>query len=195
METVQASPGASSRRIATVPNILSFARLATVPFFLWLFLDGNENAAVILFAAGAWTDFLDGYIARRFGQVSELGKLLDPFADRVFIIALAIALVGRDVLPLWLALVVIARDLLVLSFFPVLEKRGVQRITVNRAGKLATAFLLFGLTWLAFDQTTYSWADVGTEVGIGAVAIGALLYWIAGGMYAREALAGWRAVV
>ena len=188
-------PETSSKRIATVPNLLSFLRLGSVPFFLWLFLNDRENAAVIIYAIGASSDFFDGYIARRMGQVSELGKLLDPLADRVFIVALAIALVGRDVLPLWLALSVIARDLLVLSFFPILEKRGVQRITVNRVGKWATAFLLFGLTWLALDQTTYEWADVGDEVGIAAVAAGTVLYWAAGALYARQALAGWKAVI
>ena len=188
-------PETSSKRIATVPNLLSFLRLGSVPFFLWLFLNDRENAAVIIYAIGASSDFFDGYIARRMGQVSELGKLLDPLADRVFIVALAIALVGRDVLPLWLALSVIARDLLVLSFFPILEKRGVQRIAVNRVGKWATAFLLFGLTWLALDQTTYDWADVGDEVGIASVVAGAVLYWAAGALYARQALTGWKAVV
>lgn len=172
----------------TIPNVLSLLRLASVPVFLWLFLTDRENAAVILYAAGAWSDFFDGVIARRFDQVSELGKLLDPLADRVFIIALAVALVARDVLPLALAIAIVARDLLLLSVFPVLERRRVPRIAVNFVGKSATASLLFGLTWLAFSQATFG-QDVFLEpVGIAFVVLGAALYWVAAGMYAREAM-------
>ena len=102
-------------RILTIPNLLSLARLATVPVFVWLFVTDRTNAAVTLYAIAAWTDFFDGYLARRLNEVSELGKLLDPLADRVFIVALAVALVANDVLPLWLAIAIIARDVVILS--------------------------------------------------------------------------------
>ena len=141
---------------------------------------------MILYAVGAWTDFFDGVIARRMDQVSELGKLLDPLADRVFIAALLIALVARDALPLWLAVAVVGRDLLILSLFPIVERRGIQRIQVNFVGKTATAALLFGLTWLA---AAFVWEWMGRVVGLGAVYAGAVLYWAATALYAREA---WR---
>ena len=172
----------------TIPNVLSLLRLGSVPVFLWLFLTDRENAAVILYAAGAWTDFFDGLIARRFNQVSELGKLLDPLADRVFIVALAVALVARDVMPLALAIAIIGRDVLLLSIFPLLERRKVERIAVNFTGKTATAALLFGLTWLAFSQTTFADEVFVEVIGIGFVILGAVLYWVAAGMYAREAM-------
>jgi cardiolipin synthase len=178
----------------TIPNVLSLLRLASVPVFLWLFLTDRENAAVILYAVGAWTDFFDGVIARRFNQVSELGKLLDPLADRVFIVALAVALVARDVLPLVLAVAVIGRDVLLLSIFPLLERRKVERIAVNFTGKSATAALLFGLTWLAFSQTTFADEAFVEVVGISFVILGAVLYWVAAGMYAREAMRRLRAM-
>lgn len=181
-------------RVLTVPNVLSLLRLATVPVFIWLFLNDRENAAVILYGAGAWTDFFDGVIARRFGQVSALGKLLDPLADRVFIIAMAVALVARGTLPWPLAVIVIARDLILLSLFPLLERRKIERIAVNRIGKLATAALLFGLTWLLLSETTFGWAQLGEEIGLPFVILGALLYWVAGGLYAREALSKLRAL-
>jgi cardiolipin synthase (CMP-forming) len=174
-------------RILTAPNVLSGVRLATVPFFIWLFVSGHENAAVGLYAAGAWTDFFDGYIARRTNSVSKLGQLLDPLADRVFIVALAIALVGRGVLALWLALVVIARDVLVLALWPLLERIGMRRIQVNFTGKTATASLLFGLTWLAWGETTFPAHTVGHSIGLPFVILGAVLYWTAGAMYAAEA--------
>lgn len=178
-----------SRRLLTVPNALSLARLASVPVFLWLFTSGREDAAVLLYAAGAWTDFFDGYLARRLGQVSVLGKVLDPLADRVFIVALALALVARDLLPLGLALAIVARDLLVVGAFPLLERRGVPRLEVNLTGKTATALLLFGLTWLACAATDLPLVSAaGEDVGSGFVWCGALLYWVAALQYGRAAL-------
>ncbi|HEV2754899.1 MAG TPA: CDP-alcohol phosphatidyltransferase family protein [Actinomycetota bacterium] len=191
-EASTAAPAAN--RLWTIPNVLSLLRLASVPVFVWLFVSDRENAAVILYAAGAWTDFFDGVIARRFDQVSELGKLLDPLADRVLILALAVALVARDVLPLWLAIAVVARDLLVLSVFPFLERRKVPRIAVNFTGKTATASLLTGLTMLAWSETTFPGAGVAAPAGTAFTVFGAVLYWAAAVMYAREARAGLRAL-
>ena len=179
----------ASDRVLTVPNLLSALRLASVPIFIWLFASGNENAAVILYGAGAWTDFFDGFIARRLGQVTELGKLLDPLADRVFIVALAIALVLRDVLPTWLFVTIVARDVVILVAFPLLEKRGVTRIRVNFTGKTATAALLFGLTCLAWSETTFPWQSYADEIGMGFTLMGAFLYWVAAAMYAGQARA------
>jgi cardiolipin synthase (CMP-forming) len=176
-------------RLLTVPNVLSALRLASVPVFIWLFATERENAAVALFGIAACTDFFDGYIARRLGQVSEIGKLLDPLADRIFIVALAIALVLRDVLPLWLFLVIVVRDLLILLAFPLLERRGATRIRVNFTGKTATAFLLFGLTTLAWSETTFPLQRYADEIGMAFTLIGAVLYWVAAGMYAAQARA------
>lgn len=179
---------AARGRVATVPNVLSISRLALVPVFVALFVTGNEEAGVIVYAVGAGTDFFDGYIARRTGSITELGKVLDPLADRVFIIALSVALVVSDTLPLWLALFVIARDVAVVSLFPILDRRGMMRIPVNFAGKSATASLLFGLTWLAWSRTGFPLHELGVGVGMTFTLIGAVLYWVAGAMYAREAI-------
>lgn len=193
MEALRADPSTAdgpspdTDRILTIPNVLSILRLATVPFFVWLFVSGRENVAVAIYAVAAWTDFFDGYIARRTGTVSELGRLLDPLADRVFIIALVVALVGRDVLDLWLAVAIVLRDVIVVAGFPYLEKRGVARIRVNLVGKTATAALLFGLTCLAISETGFFLASIGDELGLGFTVGGAVLYWIAGAMYVLEA--------
>lgn len=186
-DTLGSPVARGSDRILTVPNVISFARLASVPVFVWLFVSGRENAGWLLYAAGAWSDFFDGFIARRTNQVSELGKILDPVADRVLIIALAVALVARDVLSWPLALVIIARDVLIVAFAPLLERRGMQRIAVNFVGKTATASLLTGLTLLAYSETTFPWASSGDDVGIWFTIVGAVLYWVAGALYAREA--------
>lgn len=184
----------ASTRIVTVPNILSFVRLATVPLFVWLFVSGRENAAVILYMVGAWSDFFDGYIARKTDSVSELGKLLDPLADRVFIAALVVALVMREVLPLWLALAIVGRDLILLSLFPLLERWKIERIAVNRMGKTATAALLLGLTLLAVSQTTFPAAGSMHLPGLISTSLGAVLYWGATYLYGREAARRLRAL-
>jgi cardiolipin synthase (CMP-forming) len=181
-------------RVFTVPNLLSFTRLASVPVFVWLFIVDEPDAAFIVYGSMAWTDFFDGYLARRMNQVSVIGKLLDPLADRIFIVALAIAVVARESLPLWLAVAIIVRDILLLSAFPFVDKRAVQRIPVTFAGKTATAMLLFGLTLLAYSETTFIWASGADEVGLAFTIGGAILYWITAFQYAREALQRMKAV-
>lgn len=183
------APASAGSRLLTLPNVISFVRLATVPVFVWLFVSGRENLAVALYALGAWSDFLDGYIARRTDSVSELGKLLDPLADRIFIAALVVALVVRQVMPWWVAIAIVGRDLLVVSLFPYLERRKIQRIAVNRLGKTATAALFLGLTLLALSETTLPGSDSMARPGLGASILGAALYWAAGFLYAREAMA------
>jgi cardiolipin synthase (CMP-forming) len=182
-----------TNRVLTLPNLLSLLRLASVPVFLYLFVTDREEAAVVLYALGALTDFFDGFIARRLGQVSEIGKLLDPLADRIFIIALALALVSVGALPWWLATAIVVRDLVVLSMLPLLERRGSGRIAVNFTGKTATAFLLFGLTCLAISETSFVSTSFSEAVGLVFTIAGTILYYVAAGMYARTAFARIRA--
>jgi cardiolipin synthase (CMP-forming) len=179
---------ASERRVLTIPNLLSLLRLASVPVFIWLFVTDREEAGVVVYAVGAWTDFFDGYIARRTGSITQLGKLLDPLADRAFIVALAIALVATEAMSLWLAAVIVIRDVLVLSLFPALDRRGIQRIPVSFVGKTATALLLLGLTLMAWSETTFPLAGASGDVGLAITAAGAGLYWVAAFLYAREAM-------
>jgi cardiolipin synthase (CMP-forming) len=176
-------------RWLTVPNVLSGLRLATVPVFVGLFIAGQTNLAVIIYACAAWTDFFDGFIARRLGQVSALGKLLDPLADRVFILALAVMLVVHGTLVWWLAAIIIGRDLLVLAIYPMIGRRGLGTIPVNFMGKAATATLLMGLTWLAISATTVSWHRGAHSIGFVLVVVGAGLYWVATFLYGREVVA------
>jgi cardiolipin synthase len=176
----------SDGRWLTVPNVLSGLRLATVPVFVALFIAGHTNAAVIIYGCAAWTDFFDGLIARRLRQVSELGKFLDPLADRVFILALALMLVVRGTLVWWLAVIVVARDVIVLGAYPILGRRGLGKIPVNFTGKSATALLLLGLTWLAVSATSVSWHHAAHEIGFVLVIAGAALYWVATYLYAKE---------
>jgi cardiolipin synthase (CMP-forming) len=132
----------SAHRIATIPNGLSLARLAILGIALGI-LFGSHNriaAAILLFVAGT-TDFLDGYIARRFNQVSELGKILDPTVDRIVLGSTLIAIVVYGAVPIWLGVVVLAREALVSGAALLLAARGAEPIDVIFIGK-AGAFAL-----------------------------------------------------
>jgi cardiolipin synthase len=135
-----------SSRILTVPNALSVGRLLCVPLFVWLLFgrDDRAAAAVLLGALGA-TDWVDGYVARRFGQVSELGKVLDPTADRVLLGVAVIALLVDGSVPAWVAWLALIREVLVSVAALALAAAGARRIDVQWAGKAGTLALMFAL--------------------------------------------------
>jgi cardiolipin synthase (CMP-forming) len=151
----------SQRRIMTVPNLISVARLACVPVFLWLLWGADEELAAALLLAGLGaTDWIDGYIARRFDQGSELGKILDPAADRVLLVAAAVALLTQG-LPAEVEAVVwimLAREVLIAGATIGLAVGGARRIDVVWAGKAGTLALMFSLPmFLGADATRASW--------------------------------------
>ncbi|MCL2881354.1 MAG: CDP-alcohol phosphatidyltransferase family protein [Coriobacteriia bacterium] len=137
------------RQVYTVPNLITLIRFLMVPLaFSVLIGGGHDILAFVLFAVAGASDFLDGQIARRTNQVSELGKLIDPFVDRFLIAAglIGLYIVGR--IPLWILVVLIARDLILLVGTIPLHYFGVGRIDVLFAGKTTTVFLLAGFSWL-----------------------------------------------
>ena len=137
---------AHDRGIWTIPNAISMARLACVPWFLWLLLSEDRPvAAGILLAFLGATDWVDGYIARRFDQGSEIGKVLDPVADRVMLIAGAVGLLASGDVPIWVGVVVLAREALLSVVTLVLAAAGARRIDVQWAGKAGTLALMFAL--------------------------------------------------
>jgi len=182
-------------RIFTIPNILSLLRLLGVPVFLWLILGPKLDgwAVVLLFVAGA-TDYFDGKIARATGQISRLGQLLDPLADRLYILATLIGLVVRDIVPLWFALVLIARDLILALVLIPLRRRGVVGLPVTFLGKAATFNLLYALPFLLLGATYNSaasvwsqWAGWAFMVGWAFAIWGFALYLWTGVMYLIQA--------
>jgi cardiolipin synthase len=151
----------SQRRIMTVPNLISVARLACVPVFLWLVWGADEELAAALLLAGLGaTDWIDGYIARHFDQGSEIGKILDPAADRVLLVAAAVALLTQG-LPAEVEAVVwimLAREVLIAGATIALALAGARRIDVVWAGKAGTLALMFSLPmFLGADATRASW--------------------------------------
>ncbi len=133
-----------SDRILTIPNLVSFVRLLGIPVFWWALLvdDNVPLAAWLLFGIG-WTDWIDGYLARRLNQVSKLGKVLDPVADRLLIVSSLIGGLIAGVLPVWFGWGLIAREAVVGVMALYLAFKGAGTIEVRWLGKAAT-FALYG---------------------------------------------------
>ena len=177
-----------SDRILTIPNALSALRLAGVPVFLWLVLGPHRDGlALLLLMASGLTDYLDGKLARMLNQSSRIGALLDPAADRLYIVSTVVALTIRGIIPVWLLIVLIARDVVLLAFGPVLLRMGYGiALPVHFLGKAATFNLLYafpfllattGNGWLATVSRPFAWAFV---------IWGTALYWWAIVLYAIQ---------
>lgn len=170
----------------TVPNLLSFLRLALVPVFLVLIIQGQDALALIVLVISSVTDFLDGLIARTFKQISRLGQLLDPAADRLFIFAALIGLAVREVIPWWLFVIIVSRDAMLLVLGIVLANHGYGPLPVHHLGKVATLCLFYALPILMLGQAFADAAWLTNPIGWAFAIWGAFLYWWAGVIYLAE---------
>ncbi|WP_262852518.1 CDP-alcohol phosphatidyltransferase family protein [Mumia quercus] len=180
-----AAPNASSaERVLTIPNALSVIRLLGVPLFLWLVLgpEADVLALVVLVISGI-TDYLDGYLARRLGQTSKIGAILDPVADRLYILAVVFGLAMRDIIPWWLALLLPLRDIMLFALVPFLRTRGYSSLPVHFLGKAATAGLLYAFPLLLLGDDTGTVAGLANVFGWAFAIWGVGLYWWAGLLY------------
>ncbi len=184
--------GGSESRILTVPNVLSLIRLLCIPLFLWLLfgLDNRAGAAYLLAVLGA-TDWVDGYIARHFHQVSELGKVLDPVADRLLLLVGVIAITIDGSAPPVVAFLTILREGVVAIAGLTLAAMGAKRIDVTWMGKAGTFGLLFAWPLFLLSASDARWADAAGVVAWLFVVPGLVCSYIAAAGYvplAREAL-------
>jgi cardiolipin synthase (CMP-forming) len=149
-----------ARDVLTLPNVITLARLACLPVFLWL-LFGKEDraAAAALLAVLGITDWVDGYLARRLGQVSELGKILDPVADRLLFLVGAGGILIDGSVPTWFAVIVLVRETLVGGATIVLAMLGARRIDVTWFGKAGTFGLMIAFPLFLASHSDLSWAD------------------------------------
>ena len=183
----------ASSAVVTVPNILSFARIATIPLFCWL--SANEETrlwGILLFAVVVSTDWVDGYVARRTGQVTELGRILDPVADRLAIAAGLLTFAISGIFPFWAALLILIRDVTLLLGGAVLLWGRNLRVDVRGIGKIATFSLMVAITWIAWGNAGGPLGDVLLVGGWLAYVVGIVEYYLAAGLYAidvRDALA------
>ena len=140
-----------SNRILTAPNVISIIRLTLITLYIGMLLDGNNFSATAVFAIAAASDFIDGQIARRTHQVSKLGQVLDPIVDRALLISAVIMLLILGRLPLWVPILVIARDAFLLTGGGFLLSRFSIRIPVVFIGKVATTLLYIGFVLLLLN--------------------------------------------
>ena len=179
-------------RVVTLPNLLSALRLFGVVAFLWLVLGPHEDAwALIVLVASGITDFLDGYLARRLNQLSRLGSLLDPVADRLYICAVVIGLAVRDVIPWWLVVVLMLRDVMLWGLVPLLRTRGLTTLPVHFLGKAATFNLLYAFPLLLLGDGAGAGHLLARVFGWSFAIWGIGLYWWSGVLYVYQV---WRLV-
>jgi cardiolipin synthase len=189
--TTETMPASSA--VITVPNALSLARIVAIPVFCWLSVNERTRLwGILLFAVVVSTDWIDGYVARRTGQVTELGRILDPVADRLAIAAGLVTFVLSGIFPFWAALLILVRDVAVLlGGAAVLWGKDI-RVEVRWIGKIATASLMVAITWIAWGNAEGPLGEVLLVGGWLAFVVGVVEYYVAAGLYAidvRDALA------
>jgi cardiolipin synthase (CMP-forming) len=183
----------ASRRIFTVPNALSFVRILLIPVFVTLLAgEGTRLAGFVLMGAVLSTDWVDGVIARRTGQVTELGKVLDPVADRLAVITALVTLVVLRLFPLWAAGIVVARDLALLAGGLYLFRKGI-RIDVRMIGKYATFVLMWAIPLIAWGNAGLPIDDLAAVMGWVWFPVGVAEYYAAAVAYAGDARAALQA--
>jgi cardiolipin synthase len=180
------STGAVGTRIWTIPNVLSMLRLALVPVFLVLIVVGAYVAALVVLVVASLTDLLDGYLARRLRQVTRLGQLLDPAADRLYIFAALVGLAANGLVPWWIVVLIVARDVFLLALAVVLANHGFGPLPVHLLGKAATFALFFGVPVIMLGLAFPATQPVSEPIGWAITLWGAFLYWWAGVIYAIE---------
>jgi cardiolipin synthase len=173
--------------VFTAANGISFVRLLGVPLFLYLLLGAHApGAAVAVLVIGGTTDWVDGYVARRFGQVSRVGELLDPLVDRLYIVATVVAFTVEGVLPLGFTAALVGRELVLLVCLAVLRRHGFGPPPVHYLGKTATFVLLAAFPVLLLAHASTALHDVAHPVGWGLAWWGMGLYWVAAVLYVGQ---------
>src|SRR5258707_2364361 len=165
-------------RVLTVPNALSVLRLLLVPVFLYLLLviDARGWAVGVLMFSG-FSDWADGKIARLVAnQSSRLGALLDPAVDRIYMVAVPIALAIAGIVPWWIVAILLGRDVLLAATLPLLRSRGLSSLPVSYVGKAATFALMSGFPLVLLGQWDALWSRVSLACGWAFLIWGMAMY-------------------
>jgi cardiolipin synthase len=171
----------------TIPNALSGLRLLGVPVFFWLIVGPeNDGLALAILIVSSFTDWIDGYLARRLNQFSRLGELLDPLADRLYVVAALAALYIRDLLPIWVVVLLILRDVLMSGLLLYLKRLGITGIPVHFVGKAATMNLLYALPLILLGTFSGLVGQLAHIFGWAFLIWGITMYWYAGALYYRQ---------
>jgi CDP-diacylglycerol--glycerol-3-phosphate 3-phosphatidyltransferase len=194
MEGTSGAPPASTR-VLTAPNVISFARIASIPLlWIWIVHEATTTLGIIAFSFVVATDWVDGTIARRTGQVSELGKLLDPLADRLVVVTGVVALVVRGAFPLPAAIAIVARDVVIVVLGGALLAGKRVRLDVRWIGKLATFSLMCAIAWISWGTLDLPLAATALVAGWVSFATGIVESYVAAAIYLRDAVRAVRAL-
>mgnify|MGYP000553006074 FL=1 len=174
------------QQFLTVPNLLSMLRLALVPVFLMLLLNEKYLSAIVILALSSLTDYLDGYFARKYNQVTRLGQLLDPAADRLYIFSTLVGLSITGIIPVWLALVIIGRDVVLAIAYPILATYGYGPLPVHYLGKTGTFALLYAFPLLLMAYIWHPIAFILEPLAWAFALWGVGLYWWGAFVYLRQ---------
>ena len=174
---------ATSDRVWTIPNVISMIRIALIGVFAWLFVSEHDAWAIATLAVTGASDFLDGYLARRLNQQTRLGALLDPAADRLLTFTIVVTFAARGIIPLWLLIALLARDVVMALALVVAKRAKVSPPEVTYTGKAAT----FGLyLWLPLAYIGFLVNDGTMIVGLIGASLSALMYWWSAGEYISD---------
>lgn len=175
-------------RVLTVPNLISFLRICSIPYLAWLITKNHMILALIVLAISAFSDCIDGYIARRWNQVSKLGQILDPIADRLLIIFSTVALAIAKIIPWWALVLVVLRDVIMAALVVLLAQHDYGPLPVNFVGKAGTALIMLAIVSLMIVYAVSTEAMFVLYAAAIACGIwGIVLYWYAGLLYYRQA--------
>lgn len=181
---------AAMNRVLTVPNAISFLRICSIPYLAWLITQRHMMVALIVLVISAFSDCVDGYIARRWNQVSKLGQILDPIADRLLIVCSTLALAIAKVIPWWALILVVLRDVVMAVLVIVLAQYDYGPLPVNFVGKAGTALLMLAIVSLMIVYAVASESMLVLYAAALACGVwGIALYWYAGLLYYRQAYA------
>jgi cardiolipin synthase len=171
-------------RLWTIPNLLSVLRLLGVPLFLWLMLGPHADGwAILVLGLSGITDWADGWLARKLNQLSDFGAMLDPLADRLYILATLLGLVLRHVIPWWLAVVIVGRDVILAGGLWLLKRHGWGPPEVHYLGKAATFCLLYAFPLLLIGAHHGTVPDIARPIAWAFTIWGTALYLWAGAVY------------
>ena len=178
-----------SSSVVSVPNALTFVRFLGIPLFIYLTLSLEADGwAIVVLAVGGATDYFDGKIARAWNQTSRFGELADPAIDRLYILAILVVFLIREIVPVWMIAIIIGRDLILGAITLIMNRRALPPLTVTYLGKAATFNLLYAFPFLLLAQSDGAWGSIAFVAGWSFAIWGVALYISTGISYAREGI-------
>ena len=178
-----------SRSVISVPNALTFLRFLGIPLFIYLTLDLQADAwAIVVLGIGGATDYLDGKIARAWNQTSRFGEIADPAIDRLYILAILVVFLIRDIIPPWMVVILVGRDLVLGLITIAMNRKGISPFTVTYLGKAATFNLMYAFPFILLAHSEGTLATMAYVLGWSFAIWGIALYISTGISYARQGI-------